>query len=64
MILMVPVKLTNGKSEECSAEGLSLEAGDSVIVESDRGLVLGKVLSPPHEKEKRFILKTPAKVVR
>ena len=51
MILMVPVKLTNGKSEEFSAEGFSLEAGDSVIVESDRGLVLGKVLSPPHEKE-------------
>lgn len=61
---MVPVKLTNGKSEEFSAEGFSLEAGDSVIVESDRGLVLGKVLSPPHEKEKRFILKTPPKVVR
>lgn len=61
---MVPVKLTNGKSEEFSAEGFSLEAGDSVIVESDRGLVLGKVLSTPHEKEKRFILKTPPKVVR
>lgn len=61
---MVPVKLTHGKSEEFSAEGFSLEAGDSVIVESDRGLVLGKVLSPPHEKEKRFILKTPLKVVR
>jgi len=64
MILMVPVRLANGKSEECSAEGFSLEAGDSVIVESDRGLVLGKVLTPPHEKEKRFILKTPPKVVR
>jgi len=61
---MVPVKLTHGKSEEFSAEGFSLEAGDSVIVESDRGLVLGKVLSTPHEKEKRFILKTPPKVVR
>ena len=61
---MVPVKLTHGKSEEFSAEGFSLEAGDPVIVESDRGLVLGKVLSPPHEKEKRFILKTPSKVVR
>jgi cell fate regulator YaaT (PSP1 superfamily) len=64
MILMVPVKLTNGKSEECSVEGFPLEAGDSVIVEIDRGLVLGKVLSPPHDKEKRFILKTPPKVVR
>jgi cell fate regulator YaaT (PSP1 superfamily) len=64
MILMVPVKLTNGKSEECSVEGFPLEAGDSVIVEIDRGLVLGKVVSPPHEKEKRFILKTPPKVVR
>jgi len=61
---MVPVRLANGKSEEYSAEGFSLEAGDSVIVESDRGLVLGKVLTPPHEKEKRFILKTPPKVVR
>ena len=61
---MVPVRLANGKAEEFNAEGLSLETGDPVIVESDKGLVLGKVLSPPHEKEEQFILKAPKKVVR
>ncbi len=64
MIQMVPVRLANGKAEEFNAEGLSLETGDPVIVESDKGLVLGKVLSPPHEKEEQFILKAPKKVVR
>ena len=64
MIRVVYVKLSNGKIEEFNAEELSLDAGDPVIVETEKGLVLGTVLAPPHEKEKRFILKSPKKVVR
>jgi cell fate regulator YaaT (PSP1 superfamily) len=33
-------------------------------VESERGVLLGKVLSEPHHKEKRFVLKSPGKVIR
>src|SRR4030066_2261020 len=64
MIRLVFIKLPNGKIEEFDATQLSLEAGENVIVESEKGLVLGKVISPPHEKEKRFILKSPNKVIR
>src|SRR5574342_676938 len=64
MIRLVFVKLPNGKTEEFDATQLSLEAGEDVIVESEKGLVLGKILSPPHEKEKRFFLKSPRKVTR
>jgi len=64
MIRLVFVKLSTGKCEEFDAVGLSLDAGDHVIVETDKGLALGKVLSVPHEKEKRFFLKSPKKVVR
>ena len=48
MIRLVFVKLPNGKTEEFDATQLSLEAGEDVIVETEKGLVLGKVLSPPH----------------
>jgi hypothetical protein len=58
MIRLVFVKLPNGKTEEFDATQLSLEAGEDVIVETEKGLVLGKVLAPPHEKEKRFFLKS------
>ena len=61
MIRLVFVKLPNGKTEEFDATQLSLGAGEDVIVETEKGLVLGKVLSPPHEKEKRFFLKSPKK---
>jgi cell fate regulator YaaT (PSP1 superfamily) len=64
MIRLVFVKLPNGKIEEFDATQLALEAGENVIVETEKGLVLGRVLSPPHEKEKRFILKSPRKVTR
>ncbi len=64
MIRLVFVKLPNGKIEEFDATQLSLEPGEDVVVESEKGLVLGKVLSTPHEKEKRFILKSPRKVAR
>src|SRR4030043_1236075 len=64
MIRMVFVKLANGKAEEFDAVDLPMEAGENVIVETEKGLVLGKVLSPPREKEKRFFLKSPRKVIR
>ncbi len=61
---MVYVRLANSKAEEFDAGDLPFGAGEPVIVESDKGLVLGKALSAPQEKEKRFILKSPRKVVR
>jgi len=64
MIRLVFIKLPNGKCEEFDAVDLSLEANEGVIVESDKGSVLGKVLAAPHEKERRFILKSPKKVLR
>ena len=64
MIRMVFVKLANGKAEEFDAVDLILGVGENVIVETEKGLVLGKVLSPPREKEKRFFLKSPRKVIR
>ena len=64
MIRLVFVKLPSGKTEEFDATQLSLEAGEDVIVETEKGFVLAKVLAPPHEKEKRFFLKSPRKVTR
>jgi len=64
MIRLVFIKLPNGKYEEFDAVDLSLDAGEGVIVESEKGSVLGKVLAAPHEKERRFILKSPRKVAR
>jgi cell fate regulator YaaT (PSP1 superfamily) len=64
MIRVVLVKPANGKAEECDAADLPLEVGEMIIAETEKGLVLGKVLASPHEKEKRFILKAPKKVLR
>jgi len=64
MIRLVFIKLPDRKCEEFDALNLSLDAGESVIVESEKGSVLGKVLAAPQEKERRFILKSPRKVAR
>ncbi|NWF92180.1 MAG: stage 0 sporulation family protein [Syntrophaceae bacterium] len=64
MLRMVFVRLSNGKTEELDAGDLTLETGENVIAESEKGLVLGKVLSPPREREKRFFLKSPRRVIR
>jgi cell fate regulator YaaT (PSP1 superfamily) len=64
MIRTVFVKMANGRAEELDAGDLSLQAGEPVIVESDKGLVLGKVLFAPQEKERRFTHKSPRKIVR
>lgn len=64
MIRMVYVRMVNSKAEEFDAGDLSLNIGDAVVVELEKGTVLGKVLSPPEEKEKPSVLKSPKKVVR
>jgi len=64
MIRLVFVKLANGKAEEFDAGDLTLEVGENVIVETEKGQVLGRILSAPQEKEKRFLLKSPRKVIR
>ena len=64
MIRLVPIRLTSGKTEEFDADALAFQAGESVIVDQEKGLAIGKVVSPPHEKERRLLLKTPRKVVR
>ncbi|MDI7261514.1 MAG: stage 0 sporulation family protein [Thermodesulfobacteriota bacterium] len=56
--------MANGKAEGLDAGDLPLAKGEPVIIESDKGLVLGKVLFAPGEKEGRSILKSPKKVVR
>jgi cell fate regulator YaaT (PSP1 superfamily) len=61
---MVFVKMANGKAEEFDAVDLTLDKDEKVVVETEKGLVLGRVLSPPREKEKRFFLKSPRKVIR
>lgn len=48
---IVYVKMTNGKVEGFDPGDLSLNPGDSVVVESEKGLSLGKVLLPPQGKK-------------
>jgi len=64
MIRLVRVKFANGKTAEFDEEAFPLEAGDSVLVDTEKGVGLGKVTSSPYEKERRLILRTPRKVVR
>jgi len=64
MIRLVFVKLGNGKADEFDAGDLVLEVGENVIVDTEKGQVLGRVLCAPQEKEKRFLLKSPKKVIR
>ncbi len=64
MIRLVFVKLANGKAEEFDAGDLALEVGENVVVDTEKGQVLGRVLTEPRQKEKRFLLKSPRKVIR
>lgn len=64
MIRIVYVKMASGRIDEFDAGALVLESGDAVVVETERGIALGKVLASPHEKERRFVLKSPKKVLR
>lgn len=51
MSKIVYVKMTNGKVEGFDPGDLSLDPGDSVVVESEKGLSLGKVLLSPQERK-------------
>ncbi len=64
MFRQVYVRINNGKTEEFDAGDLSLNAGESVIVELEKGPVMGRVVSPPVEKEIRDVEKSPKKVLR
>lgn len=64
MIRTVFVKISNGRTEEFDAEELKFEPGDLVVVDSEKGPTLGKTVSMPQEKERRFILKSLKKIIR
>lgn len=50
MIRIVPIKFRDaGKQYDFNAQGLELQKGDRVVVETDRGRALGTVVLPPRE---------------
>ena len=64
MIRLVPVKFLNGKAEEFDAQEFTFTVGEPVVVDTEKGVSIGKILSPPSQKERRLLLKTPRKVIR
>jgi cell fate regulator YaaT (PSP1 superfamily) len=64
MIRIAMVKLDSGKIEGVDAGEFNLDTGEFVIIEAEKGLVLAKVLGPAEEREKRFLRRTPPRVVR
>jgi len=64
MIRLVCVKLASGKTETFDAGDLPVEAGEMILVESEKGPAPGKVLFHQAEKEESLLRKTPRKVVR
>lgn len=64
MIRIVYVRMMNSKTEALEAGDLNLSPGEAVIVESDKGLVMGKVLSSPHDKEIQTMEKPLKKILR
>jgi cell fate regulator YaaT (PSP1 superfamily) len=64
MIRVVGVKLSDGKIHDFDALDLDLHSGDSILVETGKGLCLGSVAVEPREKEKKSLLKTLKKVTR
>jgi len=64
MIRIVYVRMMNSKTEALEAGDLNLSPGEAVIVESDKGLVMGKVLSSPHDKEIQAMEKPLKKILR
>ena len=64
MIRVVGVKLNDGKVHDFDALDLDLEKGDSILVETGKGLSLGRVAVEPREKEKKSLVKTLRKVTR
>ncbi len=64
MIRVVGVKLNDGKVHDFDALDLDLHTGDSIVVETGRGVGLGSVAVEPREKEKKSLMKTLRKVTR
>jgi cell fate regulator YaaT (PSP1 superfamily) len=64
MIQAVLVRLVNGTCEEFDATDLAVGPGETVVVEAEKGLTLGRIVSSPSTKEKKSLPKAPGKVVR
>lgn len=64
MIRVVGVKLGSGKVHEFDARDLDLLKGDPILVETGKGLCLGRVAVELREKEKKSLRKTLRKVTR
>lgn len=64
MIRLVRVKLASGKVEEADAGDFPLESGDRVVVETEKGIFLGKVLHSPWERESAPTEKPLGKILR
>lgn len=64
MVRLVFVKLPYGRYEQFDTNDIPLEVGDNVVVDTERGTILGTVISKPIEKERRFVIKSPGKVIR
>jgi cell fate regulator YaaT (PSP1 superfamily) len=64
MIRVVGVKLSNGKVHEFDARDFDLHKGESILVETGKGLSLGRVAIEPREKEKKSLAKMLRKVTR
>lgn len=64
MIRVVGIKLSDGRAHDFDALDLDLHVGDSILVETGKGLSLGRVTAEPREKEKKSLLKTLRKVTR
>jgi cell fate regulator YaaT (PSP1 superfamily) len=64
MIQTVLVKLINGTCEQFDAGDINPAPGETVVVDSEKGLTLGKVLCSPVAKEKMSLPKPPRKMIR
>jgi len=64
MIQTVLVRLINGTCEEFDTTDINPASGETVVVDSEKGLTLGKVLCSPVTKEKASLPKPPRKMVR
>ncbi len=64
MIRVVSVKLSDGMVHEYDALDLDLHKEDPILVETGKGLCLGRVAVEPVEKEKKSLAKTLRKVKR
>jgi cell fate regulator YaaT (PSP1 superfamily) len=64
MVRVVGVKLSSGKVYDFDALDLDLHKGVSILVETGKGVCIGRVAVEPREKEKKSLLKSLRKVIR